>query len=66
MRAEKKDRWTFRIDYGMSWRDCPFTIFYCNNVRRFSKIGGCKKLAHEKCIALENGLEQPPEDSSGF
>jgi hypothetical protein len=66
MKTENKDRWTYRIDYGMSWRDCPFTVYYCNGVRSFSTLGECRTTAHDRCIALECGKEEPPKESSSF
>ncbi len=66
MQSNRKDKWTFRIDYGMSWKDCPFTIFYLNGAKYFTSLGGCKESAYDRCVSLMSGTEEPPERDPTF
>ena len=59
------DKWTYDVDYGMSFRDCPFTIYYRNGQKSFVQIGGDKKIASQLCIDLQEGKVKPEDYTPG-
>lgn len=63
--------WTYDIDNGMSFRDCPVTILFLDGKKFGSFIGGDRQHASKLCNDLERGDACPVcyrkfgEDSGG-